>query len=188
MNRLRGDTIIELMLAFSIFSLAAVSTIAIMNRGAAMSQQSLEISLVRAQMDGQAEAVRYLRDTSSPLWDTIVANHLTTNIAPLSPATCPSASEIRGDDGFFISQQGANLVIRSSEADFSIPTTYAKIGSEDVADTTSHGLWVQIAKSDSGSDSHNITAYDVYVHACWDSLVADNVPATLGTIVRIYDK
>lgn len=188
MKKLRGDTIIELMLAFSIFSLAAVSTISIMNRGVAMSQQSLEISLVRAQMDGQAEAIRYLRDTSSPLWDTIVSNHMTTNVAPLSPATCPSASDIRDNDGFFIGQQGANLVIRSAESDFSVPVTYARIGSEDVGDTTSHGLWVQIAESDSGSDSHNIIAYDVYVHACWDSLVTDGAPATLGTIVRIYDK
>jgi hypothetical protein len=188
MKRLRGDTIIELMLAFSIFSLAAVSTIAIMNRGAAMSQQSLEVSLVRAQMDGQAETIRYLRDTSSPLWDTLVTSHITTKVAPLSPSTCPSASDIRDNGGFFVGQQGGSLIIRSAESDFSAPATYARIGSEDVSDTASHGLWVQIAKSDTGSDSHSITAYDVYVHACWDSLVTDSVPATLGTIVRIYDK
>lgn len=194
MNRSRGDTIIELMLAFSIFSLAAVSTIAIMNKGVAISQQSLEVSLVRAQMDGQAEIIRYLRDTNDPLWSSgpnNIINHVTTNIAPLSPATCPSVSDITsggstGNHGFFISKSGSILVINDSVASFADPTTYAKIDSDNKA----YGLWVQIAKGDSGSSetAKNIVAYDVYIHACWSSLVSDNTPATLGTIVRIYDK
>lgn len=186
MNRLKGDTVIELMLAFSIFSLAAVSTIAIMNRGVAMSQQSLETSLVRAQMDGQAEMIRYLRDTSHPMWDTI-KSHATTKVAPLSPAICPSANDIRDYGGFFI-RKGANLELKATPADFGSPATYARIGSDTPGDTKSYGLWVQIARSDAGDETHTITAYDVYVHACWSSLVTDNVPSTLGTIVRIYDK
>lgn len=182
MIRTRGDTIIELMLAFSIFSLAAVGTIVIMNKGIAVSQQSLEASLVRVEMDGQAEAIRYLRDTADPLWDTVVS-YETDNVAPLAPSQCPtSADDIQSMKGFFIGQTGTTISVYPVNAsNFSASTTYAK------RDTGAHtsGLWVQIAKAEGSS---TMVAYDVYIHACWDSLVSSSVPATLGTIVRIYDK
>lgn len=174
----RGDTIVELMLAFSIFSLAAVGTIAIMNKGIAMSQQSLEISLVRAQMDSQAETIRYLRDTSSPLWDTI-KSRVTTSIAPLAPSVCPSSDEIASQNGFFLN--GSTLV--TGREHFVTPTTYAQLNG-----SMSSGLWLQIARAEGSTVTSHITAYDVYIHACWDSLVNDSVPATLGTIVRVYDR
>lgn len=186
MTRARGDTIIELMLAFSIFSLAAVGTIVIMNKGVAVSQQSLEASLVRVEMDGQAEAIRYLRDTSDPLWSTLTTasnGYVTDRIAPLAPTTCPTLNDIEGMDGFFIGQFDTTLTLNAiNSGNFSAPTTYARRDSG----THTSGLWVQIARAESKGSS-TITAYDVYIHACWDSLVS-SVPATLGTIVRIYDK
>lgn len=56
----RGDTLIEVMFAFAIFALVAVGSLTIMNQGIATAQRSLEITLVRAQMDAQAEAIRYI--------------------------------------------------------------------------------------------------------------------------------
>ena len=56
----RGDTLIEVMFAFAIFALVAVGSLTIMNQGIAAAQRSLEITLVRAQMDAQAEAIRYI--------------------------------------------------------------------------------------------------------------------------------
>jgi type II secretory pathway pseudopilin PulG len=180
MIRTRGDTIIELMLAFSIFSLAAVGTIVIMNKGIAVSQQSLEASLVRVEMDGQAEAIRYLRDTADPLWDTVVG-YQTDHVAPLAPSQCPSATDIQSMQGFFIGQTGTTINVYSVNAgNFSPSITYARRDSS----THSSGLWVQIARAEGSS---TVVAYDIYIHACWDSLVS-SVPATLGTIVRIYDK
>ena len=41
-RRHRGDTVVELVLAFAIFSLAAITTIMILNKGVAISQRSLE--------------------------------------------------------------------------------------------------------------------------------------------------
>lgn len=185
--RTRGDTIIELMLAFSIFSLAAVGTIVIMNKGIAASQQSLEASLVRVEMDGQAEAIRYLRDTADPLWDTI-KSYQTDRVAPLAPSQCPSAQDVRDMSGFFIGQIGTSPNVTTKvyqildASNFSTAVTYAR------RDTGIHtsGLWVQIAKAENKGSS-TVAAYDLYIHACWDSLVG-SVPATLGTIVRIYDK
>lgn len=56
----KGDTIIEVMFAFAIFALVAVGSLSIMNQGIATAQRSLEITLVRGQMDAQAEAIRYI--------------------------------------------------------------------------------------------------------------------------------
>lgn len=58
--RQRGDTIIEVIIAVTVFSLVAVGGITLMNQGAAMAQRSLEIGLVRDQIDAQADILRYL--------------------------------------------------------------------------------------------------------------------------------
>ena len=60
--RNRGDTIIEVLLAVTIFSLVAVGSMVLMNRGVAMAQQSLETTLVRQQIDAQAEMLRFVHD------------------------------------------------------------------------------------------------------------------------------
>ncbi len=59
-NRERGDTIIEVIFAVTVFSLVAVGGITIMNQGAATAQRSLEIGLAREQIDSQADALRYI--------------------------------------------------------------------------------------------------------------------------------
>jgi type II secretory pathway component PulJ len=56
----RGDTIIEVVFAVTVFSMVAVGGLALMNQGAAMAQRSLEIGMVRDQMDAQADALRYM--------------------------------------------------------------------------------------------------------------------------------
>ena len=56
---IKGDTLVEVILAVTVFSMVAVGTISIMNKGVAIAQHSLEISLVRQQIDAQAEMLRY---------------------------------------------------------------------------------------------------------------------------------
>ena len=50
-----GDTLIEVMLATAVFSAVAVGCLTVMNRGLSIAQQSLESTLVRQQIDAQAE-------------------------------------------------------------------------------------------------------------------------------------
>ncbi|MEO5948934.1 MAG: hypothetical protein ABIP74_00870 [Candidatus Saccharimonas sp.] len=186
----RGDTLVEIILAFAIFSLAAVAVIALMNKGLALSQHSLETTLVRQQMDGQAEIVRYLRDTSNTLWDSVKFHALNTKVAPLAPSSCPKSGDIasaaNGLRGFFITKDisGDNFTLHDVDAsNFSLPATYAHI---DRQASKAYGLWVQVAQAEDSGKA--IKAYDLYIHACWDSVAMKNIPATLGTIVRIYDK
>lgn len=186
----RGDTLVELILAVAIFSLASVSALVLMNRGIALSQNGLEVTLVREQMDGQAETIRYLRDTSNSAWDTVKSHADGTAVAALTSASCPTPGTIQlstSAHGFFISKDpgsGAFVVTDADASHFEKAATYAKI---DFSAQKAQGLWVQVTKAENNNGSA-VAAYDVYIHACWDSVATTNMPSTLGTIVRIYDK
>ena len=71
----RGDTIIEVILAVTIFSAVAVAALTLMNSGTAISQRSLETTLVRHQVDSQAEMLRFISSSADPVfteaWDSI---------------------------------------------------------------------------------------------------------------------
>lgn len=58
----RGDTLVEVMFAVGVFGLAAVGAIALMNRGLATAQGSLEITMARQEIDTQAETLRFIHD------------------------------------------------------------------------------------------------------------------------------
>ena len=59
-NISRGDTLIEVLFAISVFSLVVVGGLSIMNQGTAAAQRALEITLVRNEIDAQAEALRFM--------------------------------------------------------------------------------------------------------------------------------
>ncbi len=58
----KGDTLIEVMFAVGIFGLAAVGAISLMNKGLAASQNNLEITMARQEIDAQAEALRFIQN------------------------------------------------------------------------------------------------------------------------------
>lgn len=182
-----GDTIIELVLAFAIFSMAAVGTIAVLNRGVAITQRNLESTLVRQQIDSQAEMIRYVHDSGNPLWATLIGT-LTAN--PASIGTTANQCPTPPNGSFYVrptSSAGAGTFVRkpASAANFTtIPSTYAMIDYSNV-NSRSQGIWLQVTEAENDKGSA-VKAYDFYIHACWMS-VGTNVPMTLGTIVRLYD-
>lgn len=111
----RGDTLIEVTIAIGIFSMIAIAIAAVMGNGTAGSQLALETTLARAEIDAQAEAIRFVhssylssRNYKGPqsgddaaenayqqLWQTITANAITvpkgeniTDITQFAPNTC----------------------------------------------------------------------------------------------------
>ncbi len=58
----RGDTIIEVTIAISVFSLVSVISIQLMNRDIAILQGALETEMARNEIDAQAEALRYIQN------------------------------------------------------------------------------------------------------------------------------
>ena len=67
----RGDTLIEVMFAVGVFGLAAVGAISLMNRGLATAQNTLEVTMARQEIDGQAEILRFLHSAYLSSKDTI---------------------------------------------------------------------------------------------------------------------
>jgi hypothetical protein len=61
----RGDTIIEVVFAFMVFSTVSVASIGIMNSGLNQAQRSLEVTMARNSVDSQAEALRFLQNNFS---------------------------------------------------------------------------------------------------------------------------
>lgn len=58
----RGDTIIEVTIAISIFSLVSVLSLQLMDRDIAIIQGALETEMARNEIDAQAEALRYIQN------------------------------------------------------------------------------------------------------------------------------
>ncbi len=183
----RGDTMVELVLAFAIFSLAAISTMAILNQGVAISQRSLEKTLVRQQIDAQGEMLRYIRNTDNPVWDTILAKVTTTPLSLTSDCPTPSSLSQPGMNAFFLVNDSTSpngFTLQTVDApQYTTPTYYSQV---DYSAKQSAGLWMQVARAENDS-SQPINAYDFYIQGCWDSVGLD-VPMRVGTIVRLYDK
>lgn len=173
MRKSRGDTIIEVILAVAVFSLVAVGAMSIMNHGVAMAQRSLEITLVRQQIDAQAEMLRFVSDSNAELWADLRANHLNASAQSiLDSTTCPEQSGL--GNWFALRPVGGSLAKIEGTNYSAAPETFAKI-----RDGRAEGLSVQLVAIDGGD------AYDAYIQACWSGL-GTSTPMTMGTIVRLY--
>ena len=61
LNAKRGDTLLEVVFAFVIFSLVSVLSITTMNSGIKGAEAALELSLARTEIDAQAETLRFIQ-------------------------------------------------------------------------------------------------------------------------------
>lgn len=191
----RGDTIIEVVIAFTVFSLLAVGALAVMNQGTATAQRALEITLVRQQIDGQVEAIRYLHQQYSDAvangssnadvdeWDAMVAyvTQNATSFGSTEGGTCqPVPSQ-----AFILNAHSATVVDdanrpKSSDSPNSTPYSQVVYDPETNLVLSAYGIWVEAVKSDA---SQNFI--DFHVRACWYG-PGDAPALTLGTIVRLY--
>ncbi len=92
MRRIKhGDTLIEVVFSFMVFSTVSVASISIMNSGLNQAQRSLEVTMARNTVDSQAEAIRFLHNSFAGereyakdkqqytrLWRQIVDNNIMT--------------------------------------------------------------------------------------------------------------
>lgn len=180
----RGDTIVEVILAFAIFALLAVGTTVAMNRGLAMGQQSLERTLVRQQVDAQAELLRYARDAGGATWDDIVSHTVPSpNLDSFS--SCPaSPTDMAGSFVMNIVGSGpsASLTrVALSGGNYTPAGYHSRVELKGGSGVIAEGLWVQAVEV-AGSGN----AYDMYIRACWDS-ISTSKPLQVSTIVRLYE-
>jgi len=201
----RGDTLIEVLFAVSVFSFVVVSALAIMNQGTAASQRALEITLVRQQVDAQAETLRFMHDayvaayqpgitfnvtdtTTSPAEEwykmiTAKGNAISSASAFEVSTSCPSAPS-----GSFIVDPLNVAYVTSANA--LVPAnnfaqvTYDSRG----VFTAAQGLWIEAIRSGTSADANqsNTGYIDFHIRACWES-VGLPLPMSSGTIVRLYE-
>lgn len=116
-----GDSIIEVTLGITIFSLVAVTGMAIMNRGLNQAQRALEITMARNEIDAQAEALRFIhnnyvaerqlsedRRNYTDLWEKIVATAINPNEIG-SSITTSDIDNATSCDAVYSDQFGAGL-------------------------------------------------------------------------------
>ena len=198
-RREQGDTIVEVVLAFAIFSLAAVSSMQILSKGVAATQRNLELTLVREQVDSQAEMLRYIRDSDDGnlkrLWASLVAPDAlvatpsslsdSCTVAPRAFYLSTVVNTARPNDTT-ISRVGITDQLVSLGEGQRGNYTYAQMSYNGESISGSTGIWIEAARAEAASSTSGPQAYDFYIHACWDS-VGLNTPMTSGTIVRIYE-
>lgn len=180
----RGDTLVEVLLAVTVFSMVAVGTITVMNEGSNAAQRSLEITLVRQQIDAQAEALRaahqaYLASDTSPMWPQIAAKPDTSTDLGSCPRT---QAEING--AFVMNPSNADVLDNWFASISSVDAPpYAQL--TDNNGLKSYGIWIE--KQSIGGSDGDPGRYDLSVKACWFGAGMGETPMKLQTLVRLYD-
>ena len=180
----KGDTLIEVMFAVAVFSMIMVIGIGAMNGGMARMQASLQLSLARDVMNSQAEALRYINNIylekytkggdAVKKWQDVVSN---AKAGATKLNACPtSGTEYDALKGFVINTGSSSLQIIKGDGNIVQADTFPQI-----LDGKSRGMWVETVKPKAQSGY-----YDFHIRACWLA-PGNDVPTTLGTIVRLYD-
>lgn len=214
--RQRGDTLIEVLFAVSIFAAVMVGTIVIMNQGISSAQNALEINLVRNQIDTQAELLRHLNNAKltsigrngtneSAEWDNLVGQGTSSGNASYQPspevdpydqietfADCKPSQ--LPNNAFFLNPKptatsGDNYVQRKNK--IVEASVFAQVQPGDTANSLplANMIWVQPVASTRDSSNALLPLtnyYDFHIRACWDSPGAGGGVMKLGTIVRLY--
>lgn len=185
----RGDTLVEVLLGVTIFSLVAVIALETMNRGMAIAQYSLETTLVRQQVDTQAEMIRYAHDMKNDTWKKLVDNNsvsvsaVNDNEGNLGVEKCPDDFSTKEFALAATPSLASKISILNNPGDYKAAETYARVDSDT---KKTYGVSVRLVKPSTTTGSRDSNKYDAYIKACWMP-VGSKMPATIGTIVRLYD-
>lgn len=169
----RGDTIVEVLFATAALSLVIVISFMVMNRGVGIAQLAVENTFVRQSMDGQAEALRFLRDAY--LNSREADSHVRTEWAKIEDRLVGEATPFGGCEpsgrAFYVN---TDTVTVQSNLQPAITFAGAEFG---------QGLWVEAVQPTIPAGQPEYI--DFHIRACWDPPIA-GPKATTGTIVRLY--
>jgi type II secretory pathway pseudopilin PulG len=196
-----GDTLIEVLFAFSVLSLVIVGALTIMNQGSIASQRALETTLVRDEVDSQATAIRFLHDayiaqfkpnatydpaTAAGQWALMSQSLSATAASSFGNATtCPTPPS----GSFIIDPTNAKFIAGSPTVLVpSVTTAMVTYDSNSGLLKQAQGIWVEAIRSPISADVNkkNTRYIDFHIYACWDG-PGQGLPMTIGTIVRLYE-
>lgn len=205
LKRLRsqaGDTLIEVLFAFSILSLVIVGALMIMNQGAIASQRALETTLVRNEIDSQATAIRFLHDAyvtqfkpnatydpATPAGQWSLMSQSLGGITAASSFGTATSCPTPPAGSFIIDPTNAKYIAGSPTVLVHAVTT-SMVTYDPVSGLLkqAQGIWVEAIRSPAEVDVNkkNTRYIDFHIYACWDS-PGQGLPMTIGTIVRLYE-
>jgi len=197
-NFSRGDTIIEVMVAFAVFAMVAIGALTVMNKGTASAQNTLETTLVRQQIDNQAETLRFLHQaylskpddmTAGSLSDkfrSIVTLAKTANLSQPSTygAPCTQTIPVAATSRFALDPATGSMVSGILPANATSAPPYAQVKTIPTG-PTAYGMWIEPVRSNATEANGTAQYIDFHVRACWNA-VSSAPQRTLGTIVRLY--
>jgi len=201
-RRQKGDTLIEVLFAFTIFSLVVVGAITIMNQGTVAAQRSLETTIVRQEIDSQATTLRFLHDayvaayqsngaypatTAAGQWKLMADNLSATSASAFDTGStkCPTPPAgsfiLNGAQAKFIKGSSIILIPASSYAQLTYDATSNEL-------LSAAGVWIEGIRSPVPADTNaqNARFIDFHIRACWDN-PGPGPAMTIGTIVRLYE-
>ena len=210
----RGDTLIEVIFATTIFSMLAIMSLSAMNSSMQSIKSDLERASVRDEISAQAEAIRFIHNSYSAereyelsfqeyrdLWKGLVEDSLlqtTYNTSTLDTGSCSDLPS----NAFIINTRSINpgavssTIVKLNSGNYQIPSTYANIlygaGSSALYEPTlsssflrSEGIWINVFESAAKEGSFP-QYYDFHISSCWNSISSSQVN-TISTIVRLYN-
>lgn len=202
-RRQAGDTLIEVLFAVTVFALVVVGALSLMNQGTATSTRSLQITLVRQEIDNQAETLRFL--SSSYVSTFYRGYNPNTTDATTTPAEeyFKTLRDIRNRGATSVTKFGGtgttcqtppagSFVFNPKLATYqpydankiAAADTFSQLayGTDDTI-TSARGLWVEAVRSTPASGTSYV---DFHIRACWYPPGSGNA-MNLGTIVRLYE-
>lgn len=168
-----GDTIIEVLFATAALSLVIVIAFAVMNRGIATAQLAVENTFVRQNIDGQAEALRYLRNAF--VASTQPAGHVSTEWSKINERLVGQASPFGNCEP---SSQAFYLNTDTVTVQTNVQPAQTFAGAE-----FGQGIWVEAVQPNIPEGQPEYI--DFHIRACWEPPAAGPT-VTTGTIVRLY--
>lgn len=203
-RRQEGDTLIEVLFAITVLSLAIVMSLSIMNQGTSTSLRSLQITLVRQEIDSQAEALRFLNSsyvaaytsgytpntadaTTSPAEEYYkIIQHASGGDVSVSKFGDTADQNCRPapDSSFILNPRTARYQSYSPTI-LTQANTFAQLTYNESTNalSQSQGLWIEALRS---APRDGTSYIDFHIRACWGA-PGLNMPMNLGTIVRLYD-
>ena len=199
----KGDTLIEVLFAFTILSMVIVGAMSIMNQGTIASQRALETTLVRGQIDAQATTLRFLHDSYVAKFQPNFTSYDAATpagqwFAMTSAITAPSSTSFANLSAC-PSPPNGSFILDAANAKYkplvpstnSIPAiTYSQVTYDPISNVLkdAQGIWIEATRSVASGDANqdNTRYIDFHIMACWDN-PGQGPPMTIGTIVRLYE-
>lgn len=208
----RGDTLIEVLFAVSVFSLVAVCSLSIMNQGVATAQRALEITLVRQEIDSQAETLRFLNESYTAGYQsgTQYSDYNDDTKINTPAGQWAHMMKILDDSGrkgdsveasrFGVTSDNkcpnhppGSFIMNTVSAQYQLAdvyepaVTFAQVRYDGDNLYKAQGIWIEaVHRTDFEGTQSNTGYVDFHIRACWDN-PGQAVPLTLGTIVRLYE-